>query len=449
MDNHEIEFMKREINRLARRGELRGRFIVLFGAASPAKEVEMYLSEKGFHPGAVIDTDSRKVGRQCLGMTVQRPEDVLLPMRPDAAILLCSISFCKEMSRQLVEMGYREGRHILLPFHEQDDSLSTLLPVGVRLARGWLTHRELARKYPPGSVLFIAPYTGTGDVYLAGLFFEEYCRRHSIGEYAFVVVNSACRKVAQAFGIRNIELVSRIEVDDIINCDRALKACWPLVILNDSWAADYTNLLQWLRGYKGLTFDKMFRYFVFGFDDSVPYALPSAPADKDAVAAIFAKHGLIPGRTVVLSPYSNTLFEPPDDLWRAVVDFCSQRGYTVCTNCAGAEKPVEGTAAVFFPLGQASAFMDMAGYFVGVRSGLCDIISSSTCRKVVLYEKDGYFYKCSPYDYFSLEKMGLCSDAVEIEYRADGRDMALAAILGIFGNAASKTDSPIAPVITN
>jgi hypothetical protein len=76
----------------------------------------------------------------------------------------------------------------------------------------------------------------------------------------------------------------------------------------------------------------------------------------------------------------------------------------------------------------------MAGYFVGVRSGLCDIISSSSCRKAVLYEKDGYFYKCSPYDYFSLKKMGLCDDAVEIEYREDIKHQALEAILGIFEN---------------
>lgn len=435
MDNREIEILRRRINRMERRGALRGRFIVLFGAAAAAKEVKNCLAEKGLRPGAVVDTDSRKIGRQCLGMTVQRPEEVLLPKRSDVAILLCSASFCREMTRQLNEMGYHGSRRILQPFRVRDESLTTLLPVGARLVRGLLRHRVLARKYPPGSTLFIAPYTGTGDIYLAGMFFEEYLRRQGIGEYAFIVVSSACRKVAQMFGIRNIELVPRTVVDDIINCDRALRSRWPLVILNDSWAADYTNLLQWVRGYKDLTFDRMFRYFVFGFDDSVPYTLPPACKDLDSIVAIFEKHDLLPGRTVVLSPYSNTLFEPPEDLWRAIVDFCLQRGYTVCTNCAGAgEAPVAGTEAVFFPLGQAVAFMDMAGYFVGVRSGLCDIISSSSCRKAVLYEKDGYFYKCSPYGYFSLEKMELCGDAVEVEYREDIKRHALDAILGIFDN---------------
>ena len=37
--------------------------------------------------------------------------------------------------------------------------------------------------------------------------------------------------------------------------------------------------------------------------------------------------------------------------------------------------------AVFFPLGAGNRVLNTAGYFIGVRSGLCDIISSSACKK--------------------------------------------------------------------
>ena len=53
-------------------------------------------------------------------------------------------------------------------------------------------------------------------------------------------------------------------------------------------------------------------------------------------------------------------------------------------------------------------------------------------KKVILYEKDGFFYKCSPFDYFNLKKMGLCNDAVELEYRSDIKDEVLDTILGMF-----------------
>jgi hypothetical protein len=63
--------------------------------------------------------------------------------------------------------------------------------------------------------------------------------------------------------------------------------------------------------------------------------------------------------------------------------------------------------------------------FIGVRSGLCDIISSAKCTKIILYEKEGLFYKSSQYDYFSLAKMGLCDDAIEIEYSDELKDECL------------------------
>jgi hypothetical protein len=433
MDNYEIMRIKRKINRLINRRLLDGKYIVLFGASAASKEVKTCLRERGINPHAVIDNDERKVGKECLGLTIQKPEALLSPFNDSVAILLCSAGFYREMTLQLNVLGYRNNKHIFCLNFKTDESLPIFFYNIARMSRGWFAYRRLIQKSSGGQILFIAPYTGTGDIYLVGLFFQEYLKRNNITQYTFIVVSGACRKVAEMFGIQNIKVVSRLLVDDIINCDRALRAGWPLVILNDSWAAEYTNLLQWIRGYKDLSFDKMFRYFVFGFNDDVAYQLPPPASSKTDIETLFRKHGLAEGRTVVLSPYSNTLFELPDDVWKTVVDYCKQRGYTVCTNCAGAgETPIEGTAAVFFPLGQAIEFLNAAGYFIGVRSGLCDIISSSSCKKIILYEKDGFFYKCSPYDYFSLRKMNLCDDAVELEYGSDRKDKVLDEILKMF-----------------
>jgi hypothetical protein len=256
-----------------------------------------------------------------------------------------------------------------------------------------------------------------------GLFLNEYIRRNGITDYVFVVVSGACRRVAQMFGIKNIVVVGPRRADAIFRANYAFRAGWPVVVLNDGWGAEPT---QWIRGYKGLSFERMFRYFVFGFDDSVRYELPPVRDNSAEIDAIFAEHNLIKGATVVLSPYSNTLFELPEAFWLRIAAYCQSAGYSVCTNCAGAsEKPVAGTQAVFFPLDKAVDFMNAAGYFVGIRSGLCDVISTSACKKILLYEKDSFFYKCSPYAYFSLNGMGLCADALELEYRADIKEQVL------------------------
>lgn len=53
---------------------------------------------------------------------------------------------------------------------------------------------------------------------------------------------------------------------------------------------------------------------------------------------------------------------------------------------------------------------------ISIRSGLCDIISGTECRKIILYPEGKKTDGISSYkEFFSLEKMGICSDAIEIE----------------------------------
>ena len=190
-----------------------------------------------------------------------------------------------------------------------------------------------------------------------------------------------------------------------------------LKLLNDSWGQIRGNPLQWFRGYKGLYFMELFRTFVFNLPDD---ALPERPVLKDAgdeLDHIFEKYRLTEGKTVLLSPYANTLADLPDDFWVLLAKSLMEMGYRVCTNSSGEMEPaVKGTVPVFFPLNIAPQFVERAGYFIGVRSGFCDVISAAEARKIILYDRENRFFNSSAYAYFSLNHMGLCHDAVEIEF---------------------------------
>lgn len=445
MDNYTQRCIKRRINRLDRRGLLNGKRIVLFGASISSKYIKTCLLELGYKPSSIIDNDSRKIGNLCMNFVVDKPEEVLLPFDGETAILLYSPGFYREITRQLEQYGYKSRKSIHVLNLKVNDSLKIFAYFTLLRLRGIRWYNKLMRGTDANTKLFIAPYTGTGDIYLAGLFFNEYLRRNNITDYVFVVVTGACKKVAEMFNINNIRVVTPQISDDIINLEKALKIKLNIIVLNDGWGADAR---QWIRGYKELNFEKVFRYFVFGFDDNVAFELPPHQDNSAAVDALFEKYSLLKEKTVVLSPYSNTLFELPDDFWEEIAAHFTERGYTVCTNCAAAsERPVKGTREVFFPFGIAVDFLNAAGCFIGIRSGLCDIISSSICRKVIIYEKDGLFYRCSPYEYFSLEKMGLCSDAVELEYREDLREEIVTRIkqLLLRGNRDGEETSTNAP----
>ena len=167
-------------------------------------------------------------------------------------------------------------------------------------------------------------------------------------------------------------------------------------------------------------FTQLFRDFVFELPSD---AKPQHPVLKDMdnlLQKLFEKNGLTKGKTVVLAPFSNTLLDLPQDFWSDITKSLLEKGYSVCTNCGSdTELPIEGTTKIFVPLDQAPQFVNYAGYFVGVRSGFCDIISGSTAKKVILYYKKNRFYHASAYEYFNLKGMELCGDALELEFCMD------------------------------
>ena len=419
MDKRETEELCRRLSGLERRGVFRGGRIVLFGVCLETRDIMKALRGLGLAPDAIVDNDSRKAGSDCLGLKVANAADRLAPFDRDARVLVYAPRFYREIVHQLRLLGYEYGKQVFCLHFRTDESLFSLLRTLVDILRGWRAYGRIVRKYSRRRVVFIAPYAGVGDVYLAGLFLPGLLRRLNIDEYALVVLNQACRQVAEMFGLSNIEVLPRHEADGIINCERAFRTGWPIHVLNDSWLVEHTNPIHYLRGYKGLDFASMFRYFVFGLDDRAAWELPANTGGGKA-ADLFFRQGLPPGRTVVISPRSNTLFEPPASFWNAIIEHCQAAGYAVCTNCGSPdEPPLEGTRAAHFPLDAAVGFLNLAGCFIGVRSGLCDVVSSSSCKKAILYKKNGSFGNGTAYNYFSLKKMGLCPDALELEY-ADG-----------------------------
>jgi hypothetical protein len=408
-----------QAGRVARRRALRGKKAVLFGASLVAAQVKKELEENGVTVHAVIDNDPDKVGRRYQGLVVQRPEDVLLPFSDQYVVILVAFSPAREMLHQVEMLGYRKGRQafVITPV-PLDESLRSFGRFAWRAVRGWMHYRKLTRGRRESTV-FVMPYPGTGDIYLVELFLQSFVEQQGIRDYILAVGSKRCAQVARMMGETRVTVTDEKTLHQVIAYSRfARTAGGSVVVLNEGWAPEPT---EWLRGYNGLNFEEMFRHIVFEFEGKVAPQVPVASATNPAVLDIFAEQGLIPGRTVVLSPYTNTLFDIPDEsFWERLAARCVERGLTVCTNCGPKEEPIAGTKAARFPLSLAGDFIETAGYFAGVRSGFCDIVSGTSSRQVVLYDEDGRFYKASAYEYFGLHAMGLGRDLCELEFRGGG-----------------------------
>ena len=66
------------------------------------------------------------------------------------------------------------------------------------------------------------------------------------------------------------------------------------------------------------------------------------------------------------------------------------KGYQRFTNVAGDEKPLPATESIRPKISEIQLAAEQTGTFIGIRSGLCDVLREADCRKVALYPDYNY-----------------------------------------------------------
>ena len=408
-------------------GKLRGKEIFLFGVSDNTRQIINILRELRLNPKNVIDNDKTKQGSYCSRLKVISMKEIKNPASKEKLYIIYS-GFWREILPQLLDEGVARSNIWIL-----NRKPGWLLFLLINVAKGRIYRNRLIKQYGDKTI-YLCPYTGTGDIYLIGTFWTEYVKRNHVDDYIFVVITGACKKVAALFDIKNIVVTRKKEYGAFL-IDYYLfdEEKGNITILNDCWPQVHTNQVEWFRGYKGLYFTQLFRKFVFNLPEDVKPRHPIFKDESKCIDEIFYKYNLIKEKTVVLSPYSNTLSDLPEEFWVELAKKLKKKGYVVVTNCGSKSEPaVDGTVGVFFPLDAAPQFISAAGSFIGVRSGFCDVVSGADARKIILYDKGNRFYMGSAFEYFNLKGMELCDDALEIEFQHDTLENVLDEIVGEF-----------------
>ncbi len=369
--------MRNCIDELIKCGRLAGKAIFTFGHSNAAEELIDYLFVNGIEVLAILDNNEAKQGSSYRGVSVKKPSHIHTCTAADSIVLIAAKAY-EAMADQLRRSGY--GGEIVKvveynSFSEYSLSDSVFAGKKARVLRGTDTLKKIRSRYS-SQFLIICPHNALGDVYWALSYLPAFCEKHCIGETAIVVTGDGCRQVAGLFQKESIIVLQKTEMDELVQAILFVQEENCLIAHHDR---PYTDIIIRYLDRCFLSFTNFYKYAVYGLDQD---AKPALPTGNEA----FENSGQIEkGRTVILSPYAKSIVQIPDAFWESLAEEYQAMGYLVCTNTAGEEKPVRGTNTLHVPISQMVSAAEYAGCFIGIRSGLCDILNPARCRKVAVF----------------------------------------------------------------
>lgn len=362
------------------------RFVVIFGANATGSTLINYLRDCSIQVDAVIDNNAQLHHKYFLEILITSPQESLGIFRENSLILIAS-KYYEEMKLQLEQYGYKEHEHIIqvlnLNKHARFNlSIETFEAAEQRVMAGYQVYKNLKQNYGDAQIVMV-PVRPNGDVYMLCSYLKAYQERlPQSTQIVVTVIGNACEAVARLFKIKNLEKLTKEENDQLV----AFANFFPDKIKVINPYTSHLELYQNMDGYNGLTFLDELKYGLLDLKHEDRATTPNHNYRTAIVEEIFQQYGLIEHQTVILAPYANSIPQIKLDFWEKIVVELQHRGYIVCTNCGtDEEQAIRGSLPVRFSFQDAVAVTERAGYLIAYRSGFCEIVADSKCKKVIVY----------------------------------------------------------------
>lgn len=406
VNNLYLDEIEQNIKKIQKDIDLKSRFVVLFGANKTSEKMLLSLRAKGIGVQAIIDNNPKEVGKRILGVSVKTPDEALGEYKEHAIILIASKYFW-QMKLQLNNMGYKEEQiYQMVVYHSLSTTQEDFDKCVNQVRQGEQVYLQLQKEYGSRVAIIMCPYNGIGDMYLICSYLAAYCEKEKITAFVLTAVSNACVRIAKMFGVKNIKYLNQNDSDALMKyasfCGQENTG---IKVLNHTTI--HWDVLVSFEIVQRLDWGTIFRFVLMKIGESNKQ-IPIVKKEKmDTVIEFFEKNRLEKNKTAILSPYANTIVCLEDNIWDNIILLLKNLGYTVYTNSIGAEEPpLLGTTSISFPLEIAKEVIQEAGVFVGIRSGLCDVIEDAKAKIFVLYPK-------SSMKFFNLSAMGFGRNVVE------------------------------------
>lgn len=375
MDSLHYTEMREKFFRLKSAGIFEGKAVFLFGHCNATEELAGLFLAEGYRVEAILDNSTAKQGMSYQRIPIVAPNRIL--KRENTVICIVSRAYAS-MKAQLHRMGYLGEVYGLVDydsFSEYSLSRETRYRMRERIRHGEASVMGMKKKYK-GRFRVYCPFPALGDVVFAMSYLPYFLKRKEISGYAVFVVGNACADVAKMFGAEEVEVLTQREMDEQVQAVIYQRDMDSFIAHHDR---PYVINLWKILFIRKFSLEELYRTGVFGLSgDFKPYS--------PARLAVYGKLKEIPaGNAVILSPYAKSVTNLPGEYWDSIVEYFSEKGCQIYTNVAGKEKELQGTLRLEVQLNELQSVVERAGMFIGLRSGLCDVIREAKCRKIALY----------------------------------------------------------------
>ena len=402
--------IQEKIKEISFHGKLGGKRIFLFGHNGYTGLINNLLYDEGYRLCSIIDNDKEKQGKCIIDIPIAAPESV--DWGADA-VCLTAAAHVEGMVEQLHQFS-DEVELIRLA-----DTIQYRKDVEQE-EKFWLEEKyeQQMRKICEGASVYnrikkeehiIVFCSALGDIFAGGMYFQEYEKKIQTNDIKIVIASEGVYRTAHLFNIKNIEVITEKEMDALI------KFIFFYGVGNkDIVVCSCIHTLDAMARYKKISFPKFWAKYFFRLEDSYEVHFPSI-WDRELRETELVNKGLIKGKSIILAPYANSVENLPFQFWEELVEIFRKMNYQIFTNIVGKQRAVKGTIGIKIPLHRIGNYLEYAGHFISLRSGLCDVAGHANCRKIIIF-RDRKIEWSRQIDFFDIHTENISSNAVQYVY---------------------------------
>lgn len=394
---HEYE-MRKNLEELMEQGIEAGCPIYVFGHCEASLALVMLLKEHGRLVQAILDNNEAKLGLVYEGVPVEKPGAL-----PANAVVFIVSRYYEAMVRQLRQLGFRGTIRKLIDFNTYSNYSLEPDVVEVmqnRIEQGKELLKQVSENYPNHFRVF-CPFEALGDIYYMRAYWPAYARKHHIEQVVFCVTSKTLRDVIRLFGDEPVLVYEQNMLDAMVQAALYTRASDILIAHQDR---PYVVQLSKALYVKKLTLEQMYCCGVYGLAKETIPVKPLTIRQLNPPAASIDRVDTF-DKGVIFAPYAKSVIALEPRIWEEAVAYYKGKGYQCFTNVVQGQEALPGTISISPSISELCSVVEQAGTFVGIRSGLCDVIQEAKAKKIALYPD--YYYcdtKWKAMDIYYLEQ---------------------------------------------